>query len=303
MTSVDAASMPTVGLLPLIGRTPLVELHQARHGPVRAVGQAREPEPRRLDQGPHRPRHDRGRRARRAARAGRDDRRGDRGQHGPRARAGGGAQGLPAAAGHPRQDEPGEDLPPARARRRGAADALRRRQGPPRVLPGPRGAPRAASSAASTSTSSRTRPTRSRTRRRRARDLGARWRAASTPSCAASARAARSPGSRASSRATAPDVEMVLADPAGSILADYVETGKLGQAGSWLVEGIGEDFMPSIADLSRVRQAYTITDEESFTTARALLRAGGHPRGLVVGHAGRGGAALLPRADRRPSAS
>ncbi len=30
--------------------------------------------------------------------------------------------------------------------------------------------------------------------------------------------------------------------------------------------------MPSIADLSRVRQAYTITDEESLTTARALLR-------------------------------
>jgi cystathionine beta-synthase len=70
----------------------------------------------------------------------------------------------------------------------------------------------------------------------------------------------------------APAVEMVLADPAGSVLADYVKTGKLGQAGSWLVEGIGEDFLPSIADLSRVKRAYTIADEESFTTARALLR-------------------------------
>jgi cystathionine beta-synthase len=74
---------------------------------------------------------------------------------------------------------------------------------------------------------------------------------------------------------TAPDVEMVLADPAGSILADYVKTGKIGQAGSWLVEGIGEDFVPSIADLSRVQQAFTITDEESLTTARALLRGEG----------------------------
>ena len=73
----------------------------------------------------------------------------------------------------------------------------------------------------------------------------------------------------------APGVEMVLADPAGSILAGYIETGKLGQAGSWLVEGIGEDFIPSIADLSRVRHAYTITDEESFMTARALLRGEG----------------------------
>jgi cystathionine beta-synthase len=70
----------------------------------------------------------------------------------------------------------------------------------------------------------------------------------------------------------APDVEMVLADPAGSVLAGYVETGKLGQAGSWLVEGIGEDFIPPICDLSRVRSSFTISDEESFTTARALLR-------------------------------
>ena len=73
----------------------------------------------------------------------------------------------------------------------------------------------------------------------------------------------------------APDVEMVLADPAGSILADYVKTGKVGQAGSWLVEGIGEDFVPSIADLTRVKYAYTIPDEESLSTARALLRGEG----------------------------
>jgi cystathionine beta-synthase len=73
----------------------------------------------------------------------------------------------------------------------------------------------------------------------------------------------------------APKVEMVLADPAGSVLAKYVETGKLGQAGSWLVEGIGEDFIPTICDLSRVRRAYTITDEESFLVARDLLRSEG----------------------------
>ena len=70
----------------------------------------------------------------------------------------------------------------------------------------------------------------------------------------------------------APHAEMVLADPQGSVLADYVATGRLGAAGSWLVEGIGEDFLPSIADLSRVKRAYTIPDEESLTMARALLR-------------------------------
>src|SRR5213076_341320 len=47
-----------------------------------------------------------------------------------------------------------------------------------------------------------------------------------------------------------PRTEMVLADPAGSVLAPYIETGKIGEAGSWVVEGIGEDFIPPIADLS-----------------------------------------------------
>ncbi len=70
-----------------------------------------------------------------------------------------------------------------------------------------------------------------------------------------------------------PALEFVLADPKGSILADYINTGVLREdAGSWAVEGIGEDFIPGIADLSRVTSAYTITDEESFNTARLLLR-------------------------------
>jgi len=69
-----------------------------------------------------------------------------------------------------------------------------------------------------------------------------------------------------------PNVEMVLADPVGSVLADQFNTGKHGQAGSWLVEGVGEDFIPKFCDLSRVKQAYSIPDEESFLTARELLR-------------------------------
>ncbi|MFZ3287556.1 MAG: cystathionine beta-synthase [Telluria sp.] len=70
-----------------------------------------------------------------------------------------------------------------------------------------------------------------------------------------------------------PRLEFVLADPQGSILAEYVNTGHLSEhAGSWAVEGIGEDFIPAIADLSRVRRAYTISDEESFMSARMLLR-------------------------------
>ncbi|HET9594744.1 MAG TPA: cystathionine beta-synthase [Anaeromyxobacteraceae bacterium] len=81
----------------------------------------------------------------------------------------------------------------------------------------------------------------------------------------------------------APSCEMVLADPAGSVLAGYVETGVLGKAGSWLVEGIGEDFLPPIADLSRVRKAYTVPDRESLETARQLLRRAGVLAGSSTG--------------------
>lgn len=70
-----------------------------------------------------------------------------------------------------------------------------------------------------------------------------------------------------------PKTEMVLADPRGSILAEYVTTGRLRkEVGSWMVEGIGEDFLPDIADLSRVRKAYEIDDRESMLTARELLQ-------------------------------
>ena len=68
-----------------------------------------------------------------------------------------------------------------------------------------------------------------------------------------------------------PRTEIVLADPAGSILAEQVSTGKPGKLGSWLVEGIGEDFVPPICDLSRVTKAYSIPDADAFEACRTLL--------------------------------
>jgi len=76
---------------------------------------------------------------------------------------------------------------------------------------------------------------------------------------------------------------MVLADPAGSILKDYVEKNPLPKPGSWLVEGIGEDFVPSMVDFSLVKEAFAITDEESFLTARELLKKEGIFAGSSTG--------------------
>jgi cystathionine beta-synthase len=80
-----------------------------------------------------------------------------------------------------------------------------------------------------------------------------------------------------------PATKMVLADPKGSVLVDRVKTGKLGAAGSWLVEGIGEDFVPDNCDLTLVSEALTVTDAESFATARELLRQEGILAGSSTG--------------------
>jgi cystathionine beta-synthase len=82
----------------------------------------------------------------------------------------------------------------------------------------------------------------------------------------------------------APDIEVILADPVGSILAEYINTGNLSEkSSSWLVEGIGEDFIPEIADFSRVTKAYAISDAESFATARELLKIEGLLAGSSTG--------------------
>jgi len=82
----------------------------------------------------------------------------------------------------------------------------------------------------------------------------------------------------------APNVELVLADPVGSILAQYINEGTLStKSASWMVEGIGEDFLPSISDFSRVKKAYAITDKESFLAGRELLKKEGILGGSSTG--------------------
>ncbi len=82
----------------------------------------------------------------------------------------------------------------------------------------------------------------------------------------------------------APNLELVLADPVGSILTQYINEGTLStKSASWMVEGIGEDFLPSIADFSRVKKAYAISDKESFLAGRELLKKEGILGGSSTG--------------------
>ena len=64
---------------------------------------------------------------------------------------------------------------------------------------------------------------------------------------------------------------MVLADPKGSIVKDAVENKPLKKADySWLVEGIGEDFIPETLELKYIKKAYEVTNEEAFSMIREL---------------------------------
>ena len=76
----------------------------------------------------------------------------------------------------------------------------------------------------------------------------------------------------------------MLADPEGSILENFVRTKKItSPTGAWLVEGIGEDFIPPVCDLSRVRKAYSIPDREAFGVCRELLKKEGILAGTSSG--------------------
>jgi cystathionine beta-synthase len=82
---------------------------------------------------------------------------------------------------------------------------------------------------------------------------------------------------------TAPDAKMILADPQGSVLAPLIKTGNMPKPGSWVVEGIGEDFVPPNCDLSLAAEAITVTDAEALNTARDLLRKEGILGGSSTG--------------------
>ena len=80
------------------------------------------------------------------------------------------------------------------------------------------------------------------------------------------------------------DLQMVVADPEGSIVADAVTKGNYKyDGGSWLVEGIGEDFIPTNLNLDLVDDAVTVTDKEAFEVLQQLLKEEGILAGSSTG--------------------
>ena len=81
-----------------------------------------------------------------------------------------------------------------------------------------------------------------------------------------------------------PQIEMVVADPEGSIVADAVVKGHYCyEGGSWLVEGIGEDFIPDNLNLSLTDDAVVVSDKEAFQALDILLKREGILGGSSTG--------------------
>src|SRR5262249_56461384 len=67
-----------------------------------------------------------------------------------------------------------------------------------------------------------------------------------------------------------PKVEVIGADPVGSILKLYHDTGKIGEARTYKIEGVGEDFIPTATDFSLIDRVISCGDREGLNTPPPL---------------------------------
>jgi len=94
------------------------------------------------------------------------------------------------------------------------------------------------------------------------------------------------------------DIKIVGVDPVGSLYYDYFHTGQLTQPHTYMIEGIGEDFLPSTMDFEYVDDVIRVNDKESFQMTRELVVKEGLFCGVSSGSAVAGALRYLRRHDK-----
>ena len=68
------------------------------------------------------------------------------------------------------------------------------------------------------------------------------------------------------------NIQIIGADPLGSIFKHYKQTGELINGTPYLVEGIGQDCLPENVHFQYIDQIINLSDKESFAAARRLTK-------------------------------
>lgn len=95
-----------------------------------------------------------------------------------------------------------------------------------------------------------------------------------------------------------PSIKVIAADPVGSSIKTFKDTGRLVEALPYLIEGVGQERIPGNLDLNVIDEIMNITDKDAFMTARALAREEGI---FCGGSSGMNVAAALKTAKMLPA--
>lgn len=96
-----------------------------------------------------------------------------------------------------------------------------------------------------------------------------------------------------------PKIQIVGVDPVGSVFFDFFHTGKMTTPYTYVVEGIGEDFMPSTVQWEYIDDIVRVNDVESFQMTRRVVREEGIFCGGSCGAAVAGALKWMARNDRK----
>ena len=82
-----------------------------------------------------------------------------------------------------------------------------------------------------------------------------------------------------------PQLKTIGIDPVGSILTDYHRTGKITEAKSYLIEGVGEDIIPANVKFELIDEFVQVNDQEAITALHRLAKEEGIFAGSSCGMA------------------